>query len=80
VCHHCPALEVFVLGFVLFFQDRVSLNSPGCPGTHFVLPASASQVLGLKVYATTAQQGIVFLNEGFKRGNKQIQKTKLPYT
>jgi hypothetical protein len=40
-----------------FFGDRVSLNSPGCPGTHFVdqaglelknPPASASQVLGLK--------------------------------
>jgi hypothetical protein len=38
--------------------DRVSLCSPGCPGTHSVdqaglklrnLPASASQVLGLKV-------------------------------
>jgi hypothetical protein len=57
--------------FVLFcfvFQDRVSLCSPGCPGTHFVdqadlklrnLPASASasasQVLGLKVCATTTQ-------------------------
>jgi hypothetical protein len=46
----------------LFFQDRVSLCSPGCPGTHFVdqadlelrnLPASASQVLGLKACATT---------------------------
>jgi hypothetical protein len=44
-----------------FFQDRVSLCSPGCPGTHFVdqadlelrnPPASASQVLGLKVCAT----------------------------
>jgi hypothetical protein len=22
--------------FVLVFQDRVSLYSPGCPGTHFV--------------------------------------------
>jgi hypothetical protein len=42
--------------------DRVSLYSPGCPGTHFVdqaglelrnLPASASQVLGLKACATT---------------------------
>jgi len=41
----------------LFF----SLCSPGCPGTHFVEqvglelrnpPASASQVLGLKAYAT----------------------------
>ena len=47
----------------LFSQDRVSLgNIPGCPGTCFVdqagleliklcLPASASQVLGLKVWA-----------------------------
>jgi hypothetical protein len=45
-----------------FFRDRVSLYSPGCPGTHFVdqaglelrnLPASASQLLGLKACATT---------------------------
>jgi hypothetical protein len=49
--------------FCLFFQDRVSLCSPGCPGTHFVdqaglklrnLPASASQVLGLKACTTIA--------------------------
>jgi hypothetical protein len=42
--------------------ERVSLCSPGCPGTHFVdqaglklrnPPASASRVLGLKVCATT---------------------------
>jgi hypothetical protein len=47
----------------LFLFYRVSLYSPGCPGTHFVdqaglelrnLPASASRVLGLKVDATTA--------------------------
>ena len=47
--------------FLNFFRDRVSLYSPGCPGTHFVdqagleprnLPASASQVLGLKASAT----------------------------
>ena len=44
--------------FFLVFRVRVSLYSPGCPGTHFVdqagleLPASASQVLGLKAYAT----------------------------
>jgi hypothetical protein len=46
----------------LVFRDRVSLCSPGCPGTHSVdqaglelrnLPASASQVLGLKECATT---------------------------
>ena len=45
------------------FRDRVSLYSPGCPGTHSVdqaglelrnPPACASQMLGLKVCATTA--------------------------
>jgi hypothetical protein len=54
----------------LVFQDRVSLCSPVCPGTHFVveaglelrnLPASASQVLGLKACATTARRLIRFL-------------------
>jgi hypothetical protein len=48
---------------VVVFQDRVSLCSLGCPGTHCVdqaglelrnLPASASQVLGLKLCATTS--------------------------
>jgi hypothetical protein len=52
----------FFFGFVLFFRDRVSLYSPGCPGAHFVdqaglklrnPPASASRVLGLKACATT---------------------------
>ena len=54
---------------IFFFRDRVSLCSSGCPGvsqsvlsTHSVeqaglklrkLPASASQVLGLKACATT---------------------------
>jgi hypothetical protein len=58
----CFVLFCFVLFcFDLFcFQDRVSLYSPGCPGTHSVdqeglelrnLPASASQVLGLKACA-----------------------------
>jgi hypothetical protein len=51
----------FCLFVCLFVWDRVSLCSPGCPGTHFVdqadlelrnLPASASQMLGLKVRAT----------------------------
>jgi hypothetical protein len=53
---------------VLVFRDRVSLYSPGCPGTHFVeqaglepinLPASASQVLGLKASATTARLVVI---------------------
>jgi hypothetical protein len=47
--------------FWLVFPDRVSLYSCGCPGTYSVdqaglelrnLPASASQVLGLKAYTT----------------------------
>jgi hypothetical protein len=59
---------VFFCFCVLFcfvvFRDRLSLCSPGCPGTHFVdqgglelrnAPASASRVLGLKVYATMAR-------------------------
>jgi hypothetical protein len=59
----------FVCLFVCLFQDRVSLCSPGCPGTHFVdqavlelrnLPASASRVLGLKACATTACWGFPF--------------------
>jgi hypothetical protein len=58
--------------FFFFFPNRVSLCSPGCPGTHFVdqaslklrnPPASASRVLGLKAYATTARLNIKFLLE-----------------
>jgi hypothetical protein len=57
--------------FVLFFRDRVSLCSPGCPGTPSVdqaglelrnPPASAFQVLGLKACATTARLEIVSYN------------------
>jgi hypothetical protein len=53
--------SLFIYLFILIFQGRVSLYSPGCPGTHSVdqaglelrnPPASASQVLGLKVCAT----------------------------
>jgi hypothetical protein len=62
---------LFVCLFVLFcfFQDRVSLYSPGCPGTHFVdqaglelrnPPASASWVLGLKACAIMPGAGIFF--------------------
>jgi hypothetical protein len=57
-------LFVCFLGLVLVFQDRVSLCTHVCPGTHSIdqaglelrnLPASASRVLGLKVCATIAQ-------------------------
>jgi hypothetical protein len=55
-------LSYFFFFFFWVFRDRVSLCSPGCPGTHFVdraglelknPPASASRVLGLKACATT---------------------------
>jgi hypothetical protein len=64
VCFFC-----FVLFFA--FRDRVSLCSPGCPGTHFVgqaglelrnLPAFASQVLGLKACTTTTWQNCGHFN------------------
>jgi hypothetical protein len=53
-------LFIFIY-FIMVFRDRVPLCSFGCPGTHFVdqaglklrnPPASASQMLGLKVCAT----------------------------
>jgi hypothetical protein len=31
--------------FFLVFRDRVSLYSPGCPGTHFVDQASNSEMI-----------------------------------
>jgi hypothetical protein len=59
---------LFVCLFVCFFvfQDRISLYSPDCPGTHFVdqaglelrnPPASASRVLGLKTCTITPGKG-----------------------
>jgi hypothetical protein len=67
----------------VFFRDRVSLYSPGSPGTHSVdqaglelrnLPASAFQVLGLKVCATTARL-TTFLNSK-KQGDREIALAK----
>jgi hypothetical protein len=54
-------MEVFLFLFCFSKTWRVSLCSPGCPGTHSVdqaglelrnPPASASPVLGLKACAT----------------------------
>lgn len=52
---------VFVFVFVLVVWDRVSLCSPGFPGTysvdqHDLETASASGVLGLKVCTTAVRQ------------------------
>jgi hypothetical protein len=60
----------FFFFFFLVFRDRVSLCSPGCPGTHSVdqaglelrnPPASASRVLGLKACATLPSSNALFL-------------------
>jgi hypothetical protein len=68
----------FVLFCFLFFWDRVSLYSPGCPGTHFVdqaglelrnPPASASQVLGLKACATTLGPSFFYLSSYLGSGD-----------
>jgi hypothetical protein len=59
-----PPPPLFSFFFLPIFRDRVSLCSPGCPGTHSVdqaalelrnLPAYTSWVLGLKACATTSQ-------------------------
>jgi hypothetical protein len=59
-------IYLFIHLFGLVFRGRVSLYSPGCPGTHFVdqagfelrnLPASASRVLGFKACATMPDYG-----------------------
>jgi hypothetical protein len=52
------------------FRDRVSLCSPGCPGTHSVdqaglefrnSPAPASQVLGLEEWALFLKDVFIFV-------------------
>jgi hypothetical protein len=57
----CMYVCMYRYVFVCVCVDKVSLYSPGCPGTHSVdqaglelrnPPASASQVLGLKTWTT----------------------------
>jgi hypothetical protein len=64
-----PSQLPFIFVFVFVFRDRISLYSPGCPGTHFVdqaglelrnPPASVSQVLGLKACATMPSFSYLF--------------------
>jgi hypothetical protein len=72
--------------FLFFvFRDRVSLCSPGCPGTHSVdqaglklrnPPASASQVLGLKVCVTTSSSRS-FLNLLNASSDTEVGKEQL---
>jgi hypothetical protein len=72
---------VVVVVFVfLFLRQGFSVLLPGCPGTHSVdqaglelkkLPASASQVLGLKACTTTSQPVQQFL-----KVNSQVRKAR----
>ena len=64
ILYHLKFYFIFYLFIFLIFWDRVSLYSPGCPGTYSVdqsglelrnPPASASQVLGLKACTTTTR-------------------------
>jgi hypothetical protein len=68
---------VFFFFFFFWFFETGFLCSPVCPGTHFVdqaglelrnPPASASQVLGLKAFATTP---------GFNKSFRGFKKTEL---
>jgi hypothetical protein len=69
ICNYLMTKNFLFVVVVVVVWDRVSLYSPGCPGTHSVdqaglelrnLPASASQVLGLKACTTTP--GLRILN------------------
>jgi hypothetical protein len=71
----------FFFFFLLVFRGRISLYSPGCPGTHFVdqaglelrnPPASAFPVLGLKACSTMSAQSSF-------RGQIETSKFALPY-
>jgi hypothetical protein len=74
------------VGFVLFCFSRqgFSLCSPGCPETHSVdqagldPPASASQVLGLKACATTAQLIVILVGQGRTEAQDNLQEPVLP--
>jgi hypothetical protein len=73
----------FILFFFFCFFETVSLCSPGCPGTHAVdqaglelrnLPASASQVLGLKACRHHAQ--LVFYTFNVKLNSCSRESTQ----
>jgi hypothetical protein len=61
----CFVFCLFVFCFCFYETGFLCIDSPGCPGIHFVdqaglelknLPASASRVLGLKACATNLAQ------------------------
>jgi hypothetical protein len=85
--HLQPSILSFFFFSLWFFWDRVFLCRPGCPGTHSVdqaglelrnLPASASQVLGLKVCATSAQLSHLFLNHHHHQSHLWLMRRESP--
>ncbi|GAB1293641.1 AP-1 complex subunit gamma-1 [Apodemus speciosus] len=82
-------LAINILGRFLLNNDkniRVSLCSPGCPGTHSIdqagfelrnPPASAFRVLGLKACPTTAQQEQTFFNGSNGKHFRYVALTSL---
>jgi hypothetical protein len=57
-------LKCIGISFFLFFffpRDRVSLSSPGCPGTHFVDQAGLELRNSPVSASTTAQLALAFL-------------------
>jgi hypothetical protein len=87
---HCRRMQTFVCLLVCFcfFWDRVSLCSPGCPGIHSVdqgglelrnPPASASQVLGLKVCACKGvdKKG-AHVGAGWNKGKETLRAATIP--
>jgi hypothetical protein len=80
-------MSFFVL-VCLFVRDRVSLYSPGCPGTHSVdqaalelrnPPASATQVLGLKENSVLILSSNNCLCSAFLQGEHIHLETAIPW-
>lgn len=80
-----PRISSVWLILVLIFWGRGSLCFLGCPGTHYAkkawpwtyraLPASASQVLGFKVYVT--MHGLLFMKQNYTLPTSSTQQVTL---
>ena len=86
ICLGSDCLLVCLFVYVFWFFETGFLCSPGCSGTHFVdqaglelrnLPASASQVLGLKECATMPGLNREFITEESWVDKKHLKKSSL---
>jgi hypothetical protein len=71
-------------GLVWFFRDRVSLYSPGCPGTHFVdqaarLASNSEIRLSLPSECWDSQGYRETLSRKTKKKKKKKKKKELPW-